>query len=166
MILESFQAIRARAVDVPKIADLIGKFAGRGMMLPRSMNDIYDRMANFYVAIIDGNVAGCVSLRPSWTGESVIAEIRSLAIDEPYQRNGVGTSLVKHCLDEAYRLRIPKVFALTYCPIFFVNRCEFMPSNKAELPGGKVWQECINCQHFMRDCGELLVTKKIEGIAI
>ena len=50
---------------------------------------------------------------------------------------------------------MPKVFALTYVPDFFVS-LGFSRIDKSELPH-KIWSECINCPKFP-DCGEEAVS--------
>jgi len=48
-----------------------------------------------------------------------LAEVRSLAVDPAAQRRGIGRALVNAAVEEARRLRIHRVFALTYEEKFF-----------------------------------------------
>ena len=80
-----------------------------------------------------------------------LAEIRSLAVDEKMQRKGVGTELVKICLEEAALFGIDRVFTLTYQPEFF-KTLGFDYIDKKDLPH-KVWSDCIHCPKFP-DCNE------------
>jgi amino-acid N-acetyltransferase len=74
-----------------------------------------------------------------------------LAVDENFQRKGIGSRLVAACLAEAEFFGIAQVFTLTYQPSFFAS-LGFKPIDKKELPH-KVWSDCINCPKFP-DCNE------------
>jgi amino-acid N-acetyltransferase len=85
-----------------------------------------------------------------------LAEIRSLAVAEEYQKQGIGKELVLSCLKEAEDLGIDRVFALTNSPEFF-KKLGFEEVAKNELPQ-KVWADCIRCSKFP-DCDEVAVLK-------
>jgi amino-acid N-acetyltransferase len=91
---------------------------------------------------------GICALHVCWEN---LAEIRSLAVTEEAQRQGIGRQLVEACLAEAGYLGINRVFTLTYQPVFF-ERLGFRPIDKSELPH-KVWSDCIQCSKFP-DCNE------------
>jgi amino-acid N-acetyltransferase len=81
-----------------------------------------------------------------------LAEIKSLAVAEDSQKQGIGIQLVKACLDEAKELGVATVFCLTYKPAFF-EKLGFFQRDKMELPR-KVWSECYRCPKFP-DCDEV-----------
>lgn len=139
---------KARVPDVPEIHRLINTFAERDAMLPRALSTIYENLRDFVVAEVDGRVAGCCALHVTWED---LAEVKSLAVDESLQGQGLGAKLVQVCLDEARQMGLPSVFALTYVPDFF-EKMGFSRVDKATLPH-KIWSECINCPKFP-DCGE------------
>jgi amino-acid N-acetyltransferase len=85
-----------------------------------------------------------------------LAEIRSLAVSEQYQGEGIGSELVTAALAEAQDLEIRRIFTLTYRPDFF-NKYGFEIVDKATLPQ-KVWTECIKCVKFP-DCDEIAMLK-------
>lgn len=140
---------RARVTDVIPVQRLINTFAERDEMLPRSLSEIYENLRDFMVAEADGRLAGCCALHITWAD---LAEVKSLAVSEDCRNQGLGSGLVRACLDEARELGIPRVFVLTYIPGFF-QRFGFRQVEKAELPQ-KVWSECIRCPKFP-DCGEV-----------
>jgi len=98
-----------------------------------------------------------VALHVSWLD---LAEIKSLAVAEGNQKEGVGARLVEACLKEAKELGIPTVFCLTYKPGFF-EKFGFSQIDKMELPR-KVWTECYRCSKFP-DCDEVALIYHIEG---
>jgi N-acetylglutamate synthase and related acetyltransferases len=73
-----------------------------------------------------------------------LAEIKSLAILEDFHTKGLGSSLVRACLDEAESLGLNKVFTLTYAPEFFKN-FGFRVVDKSVLPH-KIWADVSSLQ--------------------
>ncbi len=148
---------KARIKDAQAIHKLINGFAKRDLMMPRSLNEIFENIRDLWVAVSPReNVIGCVALHI--VGWDNLAEIKSLAVDRAWQRKGVGTLLVQVCLEEAADLKVAQVFALSYRPRFFKN-LGFKVIAKSNLPH-KVWAECCNCPKFP-NCGEVALIKKI-----
>ncbi|MDF1615150.1 N-acetyltransferase [Desulfurivibrio dismutans] len=147
----AFLVRSARMDDVRAIYALLQFFAGRNLLLGRSLSSLYDHLRDFKVAVAadnDQQVLGVCSLHICWEN---LAEIRSLAVAESFQQAGVGRALVQTCLEEARNYGITRVFTLTYQPEFF-KKIKFRPIDKNELPH-KVWSDCINCPMFP-DCNE------------
>lgn len=134
---------KARAEDVPAIQKLVAYFAARGELLPRTLNELYQHLRDFFVCELHGEVVGIAALSLYWED---LAEIRSLAVQEGHGGKGLGVALVNTCLDEAARLGIRRVFALTYRPGFF-EKLGFREIDKRELPQ-KIWKDCIRCAKF------------------
>jgi amino-acid N-acetyltransferase len=134
---------RATLSDVEDMHALINRFARRGLMLPKSRNKLYQNIRDFFVAEKDGQFAGCCALHVIWND---LGEIRSLAVAEAYQHNGVGRRLAVAALRDAVELRLPRVFALTYQRAFF-ERLGFVEVDKGTMPQ-KVWGECMDCPKF------------------
>ena len=154
------QVIRkAQLGDVRRMHALINHFAEQGRMLALSLSDLYDNVRDFVVACDgssrDPGLLGCCALRIFWED---LAEIRSLAVAEEAQNRGVGHKLVEACLDEARGLGVPRVFALTYVPEFFIG-LGFRLVEKSELPH-KVWVDCMRCPKFP-DCDEVAVVSDL-----
>jgi len=140
----SFRMIRkARIADVKPIQLIINEYADQGQMLPRSLNELYEDLRDFSVFEDNGGIAGVCALHISWDG---LAEVRSLAVRKDRIRNGIGASLVKHCLHEADELGAERVFVLTYQERFF-KKLGFSLVDKKELPH-KIWTDCLNCVKF------------------
>lgn len=146
---------KARISDVETIHQFITYFAEKDLMLGRSRSSLYECIREFMVAELEGKTVGVGSLHVLWED---LAEIRALAVDENYQKRGVGRGLVEAFLAEAVDLEIPRVFALTYQAPFFV-KCGFTIIPKEDLPQ-KVWKECINCPKFPK-CEEVAVIKDL-----
>jgi len=140
---------KARISDVPQMHQLVNYFADKGEMLARSLSEIYENIRDYFVTKEGERVIACVALHVSW---SDLAEIKSLAVAEGSQREGIGAQLVEACLKDAKELGIPTVFCLTYKPGFF-EKFGFSQVDKMELPR-KVWTECYRCSKFP-DCDEV-----------
>ncbi len=140
---------KATIADVPHIQRLINDYASAGEMLPRSLNELYENLRDFFVAEAGGSLVGCGACHITWED---LAEVKSVAVAPEWQRRGVGRQIVTACLEEARQLEIKRVFVLTYQQKFFES-LGFVAVDKAELPH-KIWTECINCPKFP-DCGEI-----------
>ncbi len=140
---------KATIDDVEKIYKLINDFAAKNVMLPRSLSELYENIRDLFVFIQDDTLVGCAALHIFWKD---LAEIKSVAVLESSQRHGVGKKLVRVCIREARKLRIAKMFVLTYVPEFF-EKCGFRKVEKETLPH-KIWSECVKCHKFP-DCGEI-----------
>jgi len=146
---------KATVNDIKPLQALINDFARKDLMLPRSLNELYENIRDFWVLERGGKIRGCAALHISWDD---LAEIKSVAVSKPLQRSGLGTKLVTACLEEAVQLGAKKVFVLTYKPGFF-RALGFKKIRHTGLPH-KIWAECINCPKFP-DCDETALLKNI-----
>jgi amino-acid N-acetyltransferase len=146
---------KATVKDVQAIHKLLIRFADRGELLPRALSDLYDDLRDFsvYQDKDGGFILGACALHVCWED---LAEVRSLAVSEEYQREGIGSALVNAALAEAEEIGIKRVFTLTYRPEFF-EKHGFAIVDKSTLPQ-KVWTECIKCVKFP-DCDEIAMLK-------
>ena len=140
---------KASINDVPQMHKLINSFADKGEMLARSLSEIYENVRDYFIVSDGERVIACAALHVNW---SDLAEIRSVAVAEDSQGQGIGDKLIKACLNDAQRLGIPTVFCLTYKPGFF-STLGFAQVDKMKLPH-KVWNECYRCPKFP-NCDEV-----------
>lgn len=151
--LKKLQVKKASIKDVPFIHSLINKFAKDDEMLPRSLNEIYENIRDFFVCKDNENIIGTAALHVLWEN---LAEIRSIAVLKEYRNQGIGKKLIERCLKEAGELGVEKVFALTYNPKFF-KKFGFKDIDKNTLPQ-KIWGDCLKCPKFP-ECEEVAVIK-------
>lgn len=151
-----FSLRKAWAADVKDIHSSLLEAASGGVLLPRSLSELYNHIRDFYVAVDpDGRFAGCCALSIVWDD---IAEVRSLFVSGAHRGNGLGRKLVEACMDEGRALGIQRVFTLTYQTEFF-SRLAFAEVNKDVLPH-KIWADCIHCPKFP-DCDEIAMLRGI-----
>jgi amino-acid N-acetyltransferase len=148
---------KARISDIPQMHELINYFAERDEMLPRPLSELYENIRDYFVVRQGERVIACVALHVSW---SDLAEIKSLAVAEDSQEQGIGAQLVNACLKEAEELGINTVFCLTYKPTFF-EQFGFSQVDKMELPR-KVWTECYRCPKFP-NCDEVGLVRHLRS---
>jgi amino-acid N-acetyltransferase len=148
---------KARIHDATQIHKLINYFADKGEMLPRPLSEIYENIRDYFVVRQGEQVIACSALHISWVD---LAEIKSLAVTENHQKQGIGDQLAEYCLKEADNLGIATVFCLTYIPEFF-KKCGFSQVDKSELPH-KVWGECYRCPKFP-SCDEVALIYHLEA---
>ncbi|MCF8104980.1 MAG: N-acetyltransferase [Desulfohalobiaceae bacterium] len=143
---------KANIQDVTAIHGLLMQNSQKGLLLPRSYNDLYSHLRDFFV--LDDSqekaILGCCALSITWKN---LAEIRSLVVASPLQRQGWGRRLVETSLSEALTLGIYRVFTLTY-QINFFARNGFVEVGKEDLPQ-KVWAECLHCPKYPDCCDEV-----------
>ena len=142
----------ARLADGQPIQKLLMAYVSDGIVLPRSLVEIYQAIREFKVVEEDGAITGACALHIWWEN---LAEVRSLAVAPGQERRGIGRTLVTAALEEAKAMGITRVFALTYKPDFFV-RLGFTIVDKAELPQ-KIWGDCVKCVKFPQ-CDETAVS--------
>jgi amino-acid N-acetyltransferase len=143
---------KALIPDVREIHRLLLDYARDGLLLSRSLAELYESLRDFYVYEVDGKVVGTAALNICWED---LAELRSLAVHPDFNGRGAGRELVLACLAEARLLGIHRVFALTYKQAFF-EKLGFTVIEKSQLPH-KIWGDCMKCAKFP-DCDEIAMS--------
>ena len=156
--MTTLQIVKPTVEDAPGIARLIEHYARRRFMLSRSVGQVCESLRDFHIHREDGDVVACAALH-LW---SDLAEIRSLAVRESHWRRGLGSALVRRCIEEARALGVKTVFALTYQPEFF-ERLGFRRVSKERFPQ-KIWVDCAQCPQFP-NCGEVALIYEVDAAA-
>ncbi len=154
--MSDIQLRKARMADVQGIHALVMEGTAQGLLLPRSLNQIYTKLRDFWV-LDHGEgtpVIGCCALAIAWDN---MAEVRSLLVAGNARRRGYGSLLVEACLGEARDFGINRVFSLTYQVAFFAS-LGFKEIPKENLPQ-KIWTDCIDCPKFP-NCDEVAMIRE------
>ena len=108
----------ARTSDVRSIRRLVDANVASGRLLDKATVTLYEDIQEFLVADRAGDerVAGCGALHVMWED---LAEIRTIAVDERCQGEGVGQQIVEALLARARELGVRRVFVLTFAVKFF-----------------------------------------------
>ena len=141
----------ARSSDADAIHALIAGNLEVGHLLPRSLEDVTEHIARFFVAEVDGTVVGCAELArlsPS------VAEVRSLVVTESLRGQKIGTRLVAHLASSGTAAGYATLCAFTHDPSHFV-RLGFTIVPHIWMPE-KIAHDCTGCALFRR-CGQYAV---------
>lgn len=120
------QAIKVRAAktsDVQAIRHIIDAYSLQRLLLSKETVTLYEAVQEFTVAVRGEEVVGCGALHILWED---LAEVRTLAVDEPLRGNGVGHLILEQILDRAREVGVSRVFCLTFETQFF-GRHGFVP---------------------------------------
>lgn len=147
---------KATISDAASIEWLIRIYAEKELMLFRSLEDISQNINDFFVYEKEGMILGVCALNNTWERPTIpddafkpdfeydsLVEARSLAVHPDYFRQGIGTALLHHCMDEARVSGKKKIFVLTYAISMF-KKLGFEVVDKSTLPQ-KIWTDCRGC---------------------
>ncbi len=159
----SMQAVAVRkavASDSDGIAELVNAFIfrsdGSGQLIPITGKSVSCLISEglFFVAGHKENVLACGSV-VEYDG---IAELRSLAVRQDYQGNGLGSAIIQMCVQEAKTRGHERVYTLTQPQNFALfQRAGF---EKADIPLEKHSRDCANCLIYDL-CNETAFMKKL-----
>jgi len=136
--------------EVVQLKALIDNAVGKGLVLPRTLEELYENVRDFYVYADEKGLGGCVSLHIDMED---LAEVRTLIVRDDIQRRGIGKMLLDAVLSEARELGIPRVYVLTRCPEFFKKQ-GFVETSIEQLPY-KIRKDCIRCPRYGEACDEI-----------
>src|SRR4051812_1785839 len=122
---------RAVRADAAQILDLVSQYAAQGLMLPRTLDQVADRIDNYVVATDSfGRVIACAALEeysPS------LAEVSSVAVASSHHGRGLGTQVVLGIERLARARGIEELFALSLTDNFFLS-LSYKPTPVSRYP--------------------------------
>ncbi len=155
--------------DVPHLVAMINRFAAANIMLPRTEAAVLRTLGDWLVITDEvpepSDSPSAIRHSPSVLAcgavvalSDQLAEVRSLAVHESQQGQGLGGVMVNALLQIAKERGFRQVCALTLRENFFV-RLGFRIVDRWSI-SPKLWQECIYCPKFHR-CDEVAVLKHL-----
>jgi len=148
----------AKYMDAESIQNLIRIFAEDGKVLFRSLDNIRENIADFWVYEKNGLIVGVCSLKTGWDR---LVELRSLGVDPRFAGQGIGTALVRAGIEKALMVNCDSLFVFTYAVSLF-ERLGFQWVDKETLPL-KVWNDCAGCLH-QHNCDETAMILSLVSI--
>jgi len=131
----------ARLEDVATMFELLDGYARKGLLLPRTIGDVYRNVREFVVAVDEQDrVIGCGGLR---VYSPVMGEIIALAVNERCHGLGVGRQIVETLLEQAHAMDMCRVFAMTLQEGFF-HKMGFETTHITAFPE-KITFDCSRC---------------------
>jgi amino-acid N-acetyltransferase len=106
----------ARTTDVKAIREIVDSFAAPGRMLSKETVTLFESVQEFTVAEVDGVIVGCGALHVLWED---LAEVRTVAVREGTQKQGVGHKILERIIERAREVGVERIFCLTFQTEFF-----------------------------------------------
>jgi amino-acid N-acetyltransferase len=147
---------KATLADIENMQSLVKSKVDDGTILPRSNEELATNIRSYTLAFDDDMLVGFCALH---IHTPYLAEVRSLIIKDDHRSRGIGSSIVKLCIDEGTKLGLKEILALTYEENFFI-KLGFTHIPMSSLPQSKIWADCIKCKHFPQ-CNEISLIKKL-----
>jgi amino-acid N-acetyltransferase len=144
---------KARPGDVAQMLAIIGDYARRDLLLPRTEASLRARLPDFIVAEAAGEVVGCGALTALGPG---IGEVRTLAVREDQAGRGIGRRIVLRLLDLAGERGFSEVLALTRRVSFFAA-LDFEVTRRERFVD-KLAADCQACP-FNSSCDETAMVR-------
>lgn len=152
----SFEYRKATLHDIEAMQSLVKPEIESGVILMRTDNELATNIRSYILAFDAKVLVGFAALH---IHTPQLAEVRSLVVAKEYRGKCVGSSIVEMAIDEAKKLGLAEVLALTYCQAFF-EKLGFIEIPKESLPEHKIWADCIKCKHFPV-CNEVSLIKTL-----
>lgn len=103
--------IRAmRRDDISGLLSLIQPFVKKGILLPRTAEELESTYNDYIVYELDGAVRGCAALH-IYNYEQ--AEIAAVAVDESCAHIGIGPEIINYLIEKSRSINIQSVFVMT-----------------------------------------------------
>jgi amino-acid N-acetyltransferase len=122
---------RAARPDAAQILELVTEYAGQGLMLSRTFDEIAARIDSYVVATDDaGRIIACAALEeysPS------LAEVSSVAVASSHHGKGVGSQVVLGVERLARARDIDELFAMSLTDRFFLS-LSYQPTTISRYP--------------------------------
>ncbi len=133
--------------------------AAEGFLLPVGEDEVRSLVSEgrFFIAATEGEFAGCASLM-EYDG---IAELRSLAVEERFQRRGIASKLIKRCQEAAREKGYDTLHTLTQT--YATGAFEGMGFARATVPIPKLEKDCAYCPLHNNGCVEVPMTVQLAG---
>ena len=118
-------------------------------LVPRSQSDIVQNIDRFLVCERKGKIAGVVSwaiLPEIGRAAHPTVEIKSLAVDKSFRKEGLGRLLVEAAIERVKTIQPEQIIVLTFTPDFF-RKFGFVEVSKVTIMH-KLYSGCINCTKY------------------
>ena len=144
---KAFNVRNAEFTDTAAIFALIKKNPKE--LVPRSQSDIVQNIDRFLVCDHKGKIGGVVSwaiLPEIGRAAHPTVEIKSLAVDKSFRKEGLGRLLVEAAIERVKTIQPEQIIVLTFTPDFF-RKFGFVEVSKVTIMH-KLYSGCINCTKY------------------
>lgn len=117
--------------DVPAVLTLMQPFVEKGILLPRTEQQLNDQYTDYIVYELDGAIRACSALHSYSDGQ---LEIAAVAVDETCAHIGIGPKMISFLIEKAKKLAAKSVFILTTQTADWFEQLGFVPADISSLP--------------------------------
>lgn len=117
--------------DIPAVLSLMNPFVEKGILLPRTSEELEQKAHEFVVFEIDGGIRACAALH---SYPENVGEIAGLAVDEAYAHMGIGPRLMDLLLQRGKSAGFSSVFVLTTQTGDWFAKFGFKSAETGQLP--------------------------------
>ena len=115
-----------------EIFDLIQPFVKQGHILPRTVEQIRENLADFVFLRNFDKMVACAGLKDCKTGK--MGEIYALAVSKEMQNQGISAKLLEKIIEKAHKDNFSKIFALSKHNSNWFIKQGFEQMKVADLP--------------------------------
>jgi len=129
---DQFRITPAHPDEIEIVQEFLQPFMDGHYLLPRTWQEILKLMIHGFVARCDGRVVGFAAVE---IYSRKLAEIQCLAVDANFRRQGIGSGLVRCCVQRAAELQVLELMAISASDEMFLS-CGFdysLPNQKRAL---------------------------------
>jgi len=128
---DSYREIRpVTEEDISEMLGMIGRSVRNTHLVPRTFEEVRDRISEYYVTEVDDNVVGCGALYEY----RKCAEIACLYVKQSHEGTGYGAAMVEFLENTARSKKIEKVFALSNRASDFFKNIGYDEMHIEDLP--------------------------------
>lgn len=117
--------------DIPAVLSLMNPFVEKGILLPRTSEELEQKAHEFVVFEIDGGIRACAALH---SYPENVGEIAGLAVDEAYAHMGIGPRLMDLLLQRGKSAGFSSVFVLTTQTGDWFEKFGFKSAETGQMP--------------------------------
>jgi amino-acid N-acetyltransferase len=130
--LEDFRQMTA--ADIPGVLSLIQPMVDEGALVPRTAENLTEKMDDYAVYEVDGTIHACGALHifPDKQGE-----IAAIVVDDTYASRGIGRRMISYLIEKATKMKLKNVFILTTQTSDWFQKLGFVKCGIEELPETK-----------------------------
>ncbi len=117
--------------DIAAVLTLIQPFVKKGILLPRTEEQLESQLNDYIVYELDGGIRACSALH---IYDNKQAEIAAVAVDETCAHIGIGPKIMDSLINRAKQLSLDSVFVLTTQTTDWFESLGFKSDNINSLP--------------------------------
>lgn len=117
--------------DIGNVLALMQPFIKKGILLPRTKEELSENYKNYIVYELDDAIRACAALIPYSDGQM---EIAGVAVDQNYSSMGIGPKLIKALIEKGKKNNAKSIFLLTTQTTDWFENLNFKEDSLDSIP--------------------------------